>query len=111
MAGNKALEKFKESKIPKKGKAKVIIEVPIHKEPNTHSSIIWTIKKIKEVTWINKSICDYREWIRCYKINNYGYIVGYEKDGKCNLDIGTIIEKKDEIKMEYGFEQKRKSLL
>ena len=89
----------------------MLIEVPIHKEPNTHSSIIWTIKKIKEVTWINKSIFGYREWIRCYKINNYGYIVGYEKDGKCNLGIGTIIEKKDEIKMEYGFEQKRKSLL
>ena len=110
MAGNKALEKFKESKIPKKGKAKVIIEVPIHKEPNTHSPIIGTFKKNKEVTWISKSICDDREWIRCFQNNNYGYIVGYEKDGKCNLDIGTIKEKKDEIKKEYGFEQKKEVL-
>ena len=45
MAGNKALEKFKESKIPKKGKGKIIIEIPIYKEPNTQSEIIGTIKK------------------------------------------------------------------
>ena len=40
MAGNKALQKFKGSKIPKKGTAKTIIEIPIYSEPNTHSSII-----------------------------------------------------------------------
>ena len=107
MAGNKALEKFKESKIPKKGKGKITIEIPIYKEPNTQSEIIGTIKKNHQVSWISKSICDEREWIRCNKDNNYGYIVGYEKDGKCNLDIGTIKEKKDEeIKKEYGHEQK-----
>jgi len=107
MAGNKALEKFKESKIPKKGKGKIIIEIPIYKEPNTQSEKIGTIKKNQEVSWISKSICDEREWIRCNKDNNYGYIVGYEKNGKCNLDVGSIIEKKDdEIKKEYGFEQK-----
>ena len=39
MAGNKALEKFKGSKIPKKGKGKIIIEIPIYKEPNTQYSI------------------------------------------------------------------------
>ena len=107
MAGNKAIEKFKESKIPKKGKGKIIIEIPIYKEPNTQSEKIGTIKKNQEVSWISKSICDEREWIRCNKDNNYGYIVGYEKNGKCNLDVGSIIEKKDdEIKKEYGFEQK-----
>lgn len=107
MAGNKALKKFKESKIPKKGKGKITIEIPIYKEPNTQSEIIGTIKKNQQVSWISKSICDEREWIRCNKDNNYGYIVGYEKDGKCNLDIGTIKEKKDEeIKKEYGHEQK-----
>ena len=94
MAGNKALEKFKESKIPKKGKGKIIIEIPIYKEPNTQSEKIGTIKKNQEVSWISKSICDEREWIRCNKDNNYGYIVGYEKNGKCNLDVGSIIEKK-----------------
>ena len=107
MAGNKALEKFKDSKIPKKGKAKIVIEIPIYKEPNTHSQIIGKIQKNQEITWISKSICDEREWIRCNENNNYGYIVGYEKDGKCNLEIGTIKEKKDEVKKEYGFEQKQ----
>ena len=106
MAGNKALQKFKESKIPKKGKAKTIIEIPIYSEPNTHSSIIGKIKKSQEITWISKSICDDREWIRCNQDNNYGYIVGYESDGKCNLEIGTIKETKEETKKEYGFEQK-----
>ena len=106
MAGNKTLQKFKESKIPKKGKAKVIVEIPIYSDPNTHSSIIGRIKKNQEITWISKSICDDREWIRCDKNNNYGYIVGYEKDGKCNLEIGTIKENKEETKKEYGFEQK-----
>jgi hypothetical protein len=106
MAGNKALEKFKNSKIPKKGKATIPIEIPIYKEPNTHSPIIGKIKKDEEITWISKSICDEREWIRCNQINDYGYIVGYEKDGKCNLDIDTIKENKEEIKKEYGFEQK-----
>ena len=106
MAGNKALQKFKDSKIPKKGKAKTIIEIPIYSEPNTHSSIIGHIKKNQEITWISKSICDDREWIRCNQKNNYGYIVGYENDGKCNLDIGTIKETKEETKKEYGFEQK-----
>ena len=94
MAGNKALEKFKESKIPKKGKGKIIIEIPIYKEPNTQSEKIGTIKKNQEVSWISKSICDEREWIRCNKDNNYGYIVGYEKNGKCNLDVGSIIERR-----------------
>ena len=106
MAGNKTLQKFKESKIPKKGKAKVIIEIPIYSDPNTHSSIIGKIQKDQEITWISKSICDDREWIRCDKNNNYGYIVGYEKDGKCNLEIGTIKENKEGAKKEYGFEQK-----
>ena len=106
MAGNKALEKFKNSKIPKKGTATIPIEIPIYKEPNTHSPIIGKIKKDEEITWISKSICDEREWIRCNQINDYGYIVGYEKDGRCNLDINTIKENKEEIKKEYGFEQK-----
>ena len=106
MAGNKALQKFKGSKIPKKGTAKTIIEIPIYSEPNTHSSIIGRIKKNQEITWISKSICDEREWIRCNQDNNYGYIVGYENDGKYNLEIRTIKETKEEIKKEYGFEQK-----
>ena len=75
MAGNKALEKFKNSKIPKKGTATIPIEIPIYKEPNTHSPIIGKIKKDEEITWISKSICDEREWIRCNQIHDYGYIV------------------------------------
>lgn len=106
MAGNKALEKFKESKIPKKGKGKIIIEIPIYKEPNTQSEKIGQIKKNIEISWISKSICDEREWIRLNQDNNYGYIVGYEKDGKCNLDIKSIKEKKDEEKKELNSEQK-----
>ena len=107
MAGNKGLEKFKESKIPKKGKGKIIKEIPIYKEPNTQSEIMGYIKKNQEISWISKSICDEREWIRANKNNDYGYIVGYEKDGKCNIDIGTIKEKtEEEIKKEYGFDQK-----
>ena len=106
MAGNKALEKFKNSKVPKKGKGTTNAEVKIYSEPNTHSKVIGTIKKGEAINWISKSICDEREWIRCNQDNNYGYIVGYENDGKCNLEIGTIKETKEEIKKEYGFEQK-----
>ena len=110
MAGNKALEKYKKSKIPKKGKGKVIIEIPIYKEPNTQSTIIGRIKKNQEITWISKSICDDREWIRCDKKNNYGYIVGYENSDKCNLDIGTIKEDKSEPKKEYGIDTKKEEI-
>ena len=48
MAGNKALEKFKNSKIPKKGTATIPIEIPIYKEPNTHSPIKVKLKKTKK---------------------------------------------------------------
>jgi hypothetical protein len=95
MAGNKTLKKFKDSKIPKKGTGKTIIEVPIYKEPNTKSVIIGKIPKGYEITWISKSICDEREWIRTDEKNNFGYIVGYEKDGKCNLDINSLKENKN----------------
>ena len=108
MAGNKALQKFKDSKIPKKGAGKIIIEVPIYEEPNTKSKIIGTIKKDCEINWIRKSICDEREWIRTDKDYNFGYIVGYEKDGKCNLEIESIKEKKDEKKKENDYKIKIK---
>ena len=108
MAGNKALQKFKESKIPKKGKGKTIIEVPIYKEPNTKSDVIGIIKKDCEIRWIGKSICDEREWIRTDESNNFGYIVGYEKDGKCNLDVESIKERKDEKKKENNYKIKIK---
>ena len=99
MAGNKTLQKFKDSKIPKKGKGKIIIEIPIYEAPHTSSKIIGHIPKNKEITWISKSVCDEREWIRCNQDYSFGYIVGYEKEGKCNLDINTIKEKKEEIKI------------
>ena len=108
MAGNKALQKFKDSKIPKKGKGKIIIEVPIYKEPNTQSEIIGRIKKDCEINWISKSICDEREWIRTDENNNFGYIVGYEKDGKCNLEVESIKEKKDEKKKDNNYKIKIK---
>ena len=98
MAGNKTLQKFKDSKIPKKGKGKITIEIPIYEAPHTSSKIIGHIPKNKEITWISKSVCDEREWIRCNQDYSFGYIVGYEKEGKCNLDIKTIKEKKEEIK-------------
>lgn len=95
MAGNKTLQKFKDSKIPKKGKGKVIKEVPIHIEPNTQSVVIGKIPKDQTISWISKSVCDEREWIRCNEEYNYGYIVGYEKDGSSNLDISSIKDKTD----------------
>jgi hypothetical protein len=99
MAGNKTLQKFKDSKIPKKGKGKIIIEIPIYEAPHTSSKIIGHIPKNKEITWISKSVCDEREWIRCNQDYSFGYIVGYEKEGKCNLDINTIKEKKKKLKL------------
>ena len=90
MAGNKTLQKFKDSKIPKKGKGKVANEIPIYKEPNTHSEIIGKLNKDQEIKWISKSICDEREWVRMNEDNNFGYVVGYDKDGNCNLEIDTI---------------------
>ena len=95
MAGNKALEKFKNSKIPKKGTAVVKDEVPIYQEPNTHSKIIGTIKKDEQVNWISKSICDEKEWVRCNAEKNFGYIIGNDMDGNCNLNMNSIQEKSD----------------
>lgn len=95
MAGNKTLQKFKDSKIPKKGRGKLVNNAPIYSDPNTHSKIIGTLPKGQEIKWISKTICDEREWIRCDKEHNYGYIIGYEKDQKCNLNLETIKEKVD----------------
>ena len=96
MAGNKASEKFKDSKIPKKGTSTTTAEVPIYQEPNTHSKIIGTIQKDEMVNWISKSICEEKEWIRCDKKNNYGYIISGELDGTCNINMNLIQEKKEE---------------
>ena len=96
MAGNKASEKFKDSKIPKKGTSTTTAEVPIYQEPNTHSKIIGTIQKDEMVNWISKSICEEKEWIRCDKKNNYGYIISGEMDGTCNINMNLIQEKKEE---------------
>ena len=95
MAGNKALQKFKNSKIPKKGTAVVKDEVPIYQEPNTHSKIIGTIKKDEIVNWISKSICDEKEWVRCNAEKNFGYIIGNDMDGNCNLNMNSVQEKND----------------
>lgn len=95
MAGNKTLQKFKDSKIPKKGRGKLVKDVPIYSDPNTHSKIIGTLLKAQEIKWISKTICDEREWVRCDKEHNYGYVIGYEKDQKCNLNLETIKEKVD----------------
>ena len=103
MAGNKTLKKFKDSKIPKKGTGKTVVEIPIYKEPNTKSEIIGKIAKDQEITWISKSICDEREWIRCNGNNNFGYIIGYDEDIKCNIDINSIIENKNYKKKENNF--------
>lgn len=94
MAGNKALEKFKNSKVPKRGTTTTTAEVPIYQEPNTHSKIIGTIKKNEIINWISKSICDEREWIRCDNKNNFGYIISGEMDGTCNINMDFIKEKK-----------------
>lgn len=80
MAGNKTLQKFKDSKIPKKGRGKLANNTPIYSDPNTHSKIIGTLLKDQEIKWISKTICDEREWVRCDKEHNYGYVIGYEKD-------------------------------
>ena len=106
MAGNKTLQKFKDSKIPKKGKGKVNKEVDIYIEPNTQSVIIGKIPKDQIISWISKSVCDEREWIRCDEENNFGYIVGYEKDGSSNLDISSIKDKTNGKKKEKNFKIK-----
>ena len=92
MAGNKALKKFSESKIPKKGAGQSLREINIYKDPNTHAEIIGKIKAGESVNWINKSICDNREWIRGDKNQNFGYIIGTEEDGNYNFDVEKIIE-------------------
>lgn len=97
MAGNKALKKFAKSKIPKKGSGKVTKTVKVYKEPNTHSEVIDTIEDGKEIFWISKSICDEREWVRCDDKLKFGYIIGHEKDGNCNLEKNSIFEKEDKI--------------
>ena len=92
MAGNKALKKFMESKIPKKGKGKPIREIKIYKEPNTNSEIIGKITPGTDISWLYKSICDDREWMRCDGKQQFGYIIGHDKDGTCNFDVGDICE-------------------
>ena len=86
MAGNKALKKFADSKIPQKGKGTLTKEINIYKEPNTHSEIVGKINAGEEIFWISKSICEEREWVRCDKTQNFGYIVAHEKDGLCNVE-------------------------
>ena len=49
MAGNKALKKFSESKIPKQGYGKPNKKITIYTEPNTQSKVIGTIQKGTEV--------------------------------------------------------------
>ena len=100
MAGNKALKKFSQSKIPKKGTGPSVREINIYKEPNTHSEIIGKIKSGELISWISKSICDNREWIRCDKNQNFGYAIGTEGDGNYNFNVDKIIkcpEKKTEV--------------
>ena len=94
MAGNKALEKFKDSKVPKKGSGTTNTDLPIYQEPNTHSQIIGTIKKDENFDWVGKSICDGKEFVRCDK--NFGYIAINEINGKCNLNMDTVKEIKFE---------------
>ena len=94
MAGNKALEKFKDSKVPKKGSGTTNTDLPIYQEPNTHSKVIGTIKKDENFDWVGKSICDGKEFVRCDK--NFGYIAINEINGKCNLNMDTVKEIKFE---------------
>lgn len=96
MAGNKTLDKFKDSKIPKKGTGTTNEEVKIYAEPNTNSKVIGIVKKDEVIDWISKSICDEKEWVRCGQKNNFGYIIGNNADGTCNLKEDTIQEKKEE---------------
>ena len=68
----------------------------VFKEPNNNSEKIGIIQKGELLNWISKSICDEREWIRLGKSSNFGYIIGYDKSGKCNMDIESIKETKIE---------------
>ena len=92
MGGIKTQKKYKNSKIPKKGIGKPNKELPIYKDPNTKSEIIGNISKGQEIKWISKSICDKREWVRCDGNQQFGYIIGYEKEDECNFDINDIQE-------------------
>ena len=96
MAGNKGQKKFKDSKIPKKGEGNINESLPIFKEPNTNSEKIGTIQKGELLNWISKSICDDCEWIRLGQKSNFGYVIGYDKTGKCNIDVESIKETKIE---------------
>ena len=96
MAGNKALEKFKNSKVPKKGTGRTTCELIVYQEPNTHSKIIGTIKRNEIINWISKSICEEKEWVRCDGENNFGYIICNTMDGTCNLNMDSVTEKKEE---------------
>ena len=96
MAGNKALEKFKNSKVPKKGTGATNAEVKVYSEPNTHSKVIGAIKKGEKINWISKSICEEKEWIRSDGINNFGYIIANTMEGTCNLNMDSVKETKEE---------------
>ena len=85
-------------------------EVKIYSEPNTHSKVIGTIKKGEAINWISKSICEEKEWIRCGRKNNFGYIIGNNSDGTCTLKADTIQEKKEE-KIENNFQNFDESLI
>lgn len=110
MAGNKTINKFKDSKIPKKGTGTTNEEVKVYEEPNTYSKVIGTIKKDEVIDWISKSICEEKEWIRCSRKNNFGYIIGNNSDGTCTLKEDTIQEKKEE-KIGGGFQNFNESLI
>ena len=94
MGKNKELEKFKGSKIPKKGEGKANEALPIYEEPNTNSKIIGSIEKGQKLEWISKSICQGFEWVRCGGENSFGYTVGSNIEGKYNIDTESISEKK-----------------
>lgn len=96
MAGNKALEKFKDSKVPKKGAGTTNAELKIYSEPNTHSKVLGTIKKGETINWISKSICEEKEWVRCDGNNSFGYIIINTMDGTCNLNMDSVKETKEE---------------
>ena len=99
MAGSKDKKKFENSPLPRRGEGKVNEPLIVFKDSDSKSEQIGTITKGEFVIWISKARRGYYEYIRLDQKYKFGYIIGYDKSGKCYLEIETIketiIEKND----------------
>ena len=97
MEKSKALEKFKDSKIPKKGGGIATEKLTVYEAPNTNSKIMGYVEKGELTEWISKSICQGYEWARCGAKNLFGYLIAINEDGKYNFNKIEPIKKEEPI--------------